>query len=93
MYEVFGVLGWKHPEFVFQIRDSQLLSFQGSLNGKEQTLLQIVCLLHICSGLKVYVDYGPGWWGSVDGAPVCKPKAHRFDSHSGHMPGLRPGAQ
>ena len=29
----------------------------------------------------------PGWCGSVDWAPVCKPKGRWFDSQSGHMPG------
>ena len=30
----------------------------------------------------------PGWCGSVDWVPVCKPKGCQFDSLSGHMPGL-----
>ena len=30
----------------------------------------------------------PGWGGSVDWVPACKPKGHRFDSQSGHIPGL-----
>ena len=29
-----------------------------------------------------------GWCGSVDWASACEPKGHRFDSWSGHMPGL-----
>ena len=32
--------------------------------------------------------YSPGWCGSVDSALACKPRGHRFDSQSGHMPGL-----
>ena len=32
---------------------------------------------------------GPGWCGSADWVPACKPKGRRFDSQSGHMPGLR----
>ena len=31
----------------------------------------------------------PGWCGSVDWVPTCEPKGLRFDSQSGHMPGLR----
>ena len=31
----------------------------------------------------------PGWCGSMDWAPACKPKGHWFNSMSGHMPGLR----
>ena len=30
----------------------------------------------------------PGWCGSVDWVPACEPKGYRFDSQSGHMPGL-----
>ena len=30
----------------------------------------------------------PGWCGSVDWVPACKPKGRWFDSQSGHMPGL-----
>ena len=33
--------------------------------------------------------YGPGWCGSVDSVPACKPAGHQFDSQSGHMPGLQ----
>ena len=44
---------------------------------------------HGCSGWLENKDItGSGRCGSVDGAPACKPKGHRFDSHSGHMPGL-----
>ena len=32
--------------------------------------------------------YRPGWCGSVDWALACESKGHRFDSQSGHMPGL-----
>ena len=31
----------------------------------------------------------PGWHGSVDWAPAWEPKGHRFNSQSGHMPGLQ----
>ena len=31
----------------------------------------------------------PGWCGSMDGAPVCEPTGHWFDSQSGHTPGRR----
>ena len=31
----------------------------------------------------------PGWCGSVDRAPVCKPKGFWFDSQSGYLPGLQ----
>ena len=30
----------------------------------------------------------PGWCGSLDWVPACKPKGHWFNSQSGHMPGL-----
>ena len=30
----------------------------------------------------------PGWCGSVDWAPACKPKGYWFNSWSGHMPEL-----
>ena len=30
----------------------------------------------------------PGWCGSVDGVPAYKPKGCRFNSQSGHVPGL-----
>ena len=30
----------------------------------------------------------PGWCGSVDWVLACKPKGSRFNSQSGHMPGL-----
>ena len=33
--------------------------------------------------------FSPGWCGSVDWAPACKPKGYWFDSQSGHMPGLQ----
>ena len=33
----------------------------------------------------------PGWCGSVDLMPACKPKGCRFDFQSGHAPGLRDG--
>ena len=32
---------------------------------------------------------GPGWCGSVDWVPACKPEGHWFDSQSGHMPELQ----
>ena len=32
---------------------------------------------------------GPGWCGSVNWAPACKPKVCQFDSQPGHMPGLQ----
>ena len=35
------------------------------------------------------VIFGPAWCGSVDGAPACEPKSHRFNSQSGHTPGLQ----
>ena len=31
----------------------------------------------------------PGWCGSVDWVPACKPKSHWFDSQSGNLPGLQ----
>ena len=31
----------------------------------------------------------PGWCGSVDSVPACEPKGHKFDSQTGHMPGLK----
>ena len=30
----------------------------------------------------------PGWWGSVDWVPSCKPKDRRFDSQWGQVPAL-----
>ena len=38
-------------------------------------------------GITKYTE-GPGWCGSVDGAPACNPKGHWFDCQSGHTPGL-----
>ena len=35
------------------------------------------------------IEISPGWCSSVDWAPTCNPKGCRFDSQSGHMPGLR----
>ena len=36
------------------------------------------------------VSLGPGWCGSVDGAPASEPKkGRRFDSRPGHMPGFQ----
>ena len=40
-------------------------------------------VLHLNSKLS------PGWCGSVDWAPACKPKGHWLDSQAGHMPGLQ----
>ena len=37
--------------------------------------------------MKVWLS--PGWCGSVDWVPDCKPKGCRLDSQSGHMPGLQ----
>ena len=34
----------------------------------------------------------PGWCGSVDWAPDCKPKGREFNSQSEHMPGLQAGS-
>ena len=34
-------------------------------------------------------QWSPDWCGSVDWALACKPKGHRFESQSGHKPGLR----
>ena len=34
------------------------------------------------------IFFCPGWCGSVDCMPACKPKGCWFDSQSGHMPGL-----
>ena len=35
-----------------------------------------------------YLSTGPCWCGSVDWAPAHEPMGCRFDSQSGHMPGL-----
>ena len=32
--------------------------------------------------------YHPGWCGSADSVMACKQKGRRFNSQSGHMPGL-----
>ena len=45
--------------------------------------------------LEVQIDcyrivMGPGWCGPVDCVLVYRPKGHRFDSLSGHMPGMEP---
>ena len=37
--------------------------------------------------IKKYIS-GPGWCGSVVEHWTVKQKGHRFDSQSGHMPGL-----
>ena len=37
----------------------------------------------------LYLKFCPGWCGSVDWVPARKPKRCQFDSHPGHMPGLR----
>ena len=34
------------------------------------------------------ITFGSGWCGSVDRVPACEPKGRRFDSQSGHTPGL-----
>ena len=33
--------------------------------------------------------YGPGWCHSMDWVLACEPKGWRFNSQSGHMPGLQ----
>ena len=33
-------------------------------------------------------EFQPGWCGSVDGVLACNSKDRRFDSQSGHTPGL-----
>ena len=38
--------------------------------------------------LKKKIQISPGWCGSVYRVLACKPKGHRFDSQSGHLPGL-----
>ena len=42
------------------------------------------CIFHITK----IVDSSPGWCSSVDWARACEAKGRRFDSQSGHMPGL-----
>ena len=37
----------------------------------------------------VEMHFGPGWCGSVNRVPACKPEGRRFDSPSGHRPGLQ----
>ena len=39
----------------------------------------------------IYLKFitGPGWCGSEDWVPASKPKGHRLDSQSGHVPGFR----
>ena len=39
--------------------------------------------------IRIFSSLDPGWCGSVDWVPACEPKGHRFDSQSGHMPGLQ----
>ena len=34
-------------------------------------------------------NISPGWCGSEDRVPACQPKGRRFNSQSGHMPGLQ----
>ena len=37
----------------------------------------------------VKVQLGSGWCSLVDGVLACELKGRRFDSQSGHMPGLQ----
>ena len=38
---------------------------------------------------KLFIIFSPGWCGSVDILPACKPKGRWFNSQSGHTPGLQ----
>ena len=64
-------------------------------------------LLFICKTLNPYLyfpsletcehtmylkfSYGPGWCGSLDWVPACKPEGCWSDSQSGQVPGLQLG--
>ena len=43
---------------------------------------------HCCGNVTKLFCSGPGWRGSIYWMMACEPKDHRFDSQSGHMPGL-----
>ena len=58
-------------------------SFRGSSEDCEAAPTE---LLHYCSDKRKLC---PGWCGSVDWVPACEPNSGRFDSQSGHMPGLQ----
>ena len=57
-----------------------------SLCPHSEVLTGLVFSLRI---LRFRKQFSPVWCGSVDWAPACKPKGCRFDSQSGHMPGVR----
>ena len=42
----------------------------------------------VLRGIEVSI-WSLGLCGSVDRVPACEPKGRRFDSHSGHTPGLQ----
>ena len=56
--------------------------------------LWVICRTFISSCLQALSNLKeetrPGWCSSVDCVPACKPKGHRFDSQSGHIPELWP---
>ena len=48
---------------------------------------------HAMTCFKNFIISFPGWCSSMDWAFACEPQGHRFDSQSGHMPGLQPAPQ
>ena len=57
---------------------------------KKLNVLLLNCLISLKAAASLYNNNtsSPGWCGSVDWAAACELKGHRFDSQSGHMPGL-----
>ena len=75
------------PILIFPLADSSISS---SLHIHKYLYYVYINIYsyYIYNIIKIFI-YSPGWCGSVDWAPACKPKSHRFSSQSGHTPGLR----
>ena len=51
-------------------------------------IISFLIIKCMCAYFRI-LNNGPGWCGSVDWVPACKPNSHQFNSQSGHMPRLQ----
>ena len=80
-------LGISNPQ-AFGVWDDTLTNW--AIQPGHDVHLKCHIILHFNhTELDLKKENGPGWCGSMDWAPTCKPQGHLFDSQSEHIPGLQ----
>ena len=77
---------------IYSVFSENLLpSMQERYNGEREIHFRYCNIGEKTTTHKIIMK-GPSWCGSVDSVPACEPEGRRFDSQSGHMPGLWAGS-